>query len=163
MQRKLIYQTQLTRQNEHVTNIGNFTFCLTCFLFRSTRCRSIFVDQHQSNNTCNINVGGMSPWTLTHCYQRRWLLSMLNLIIIYMQRGQYNQSVSHTAAELDYHLITTTSCRKHGTFHHNSLVTRPDTDLAGPDNIKLLNLSEPVFFWSILTLRHHSVNITDWT
>jgi len=27
-------------------------------------------------------------------------------------------AVSHTTAGLDYQLITTISCRKHGTFHH---------------------------------------------
>jgi len=55
-------------------------------------------------------------------------------------------AVSHTTAGLDDRLITTTSCRKHGTFHHHlSLLDHVLTQPAGPGNMKLLNRPGPVF------------------
>jgi len=57
-----------------------------------------------------INVGSMSPLTLAIVIRcMRWIWSV--------PRCTGPGAISQTTAGLDYQLITTTCCRKHGTFH----------------------------------------------
>ena len=60
-------------------------------------------------------------------------------------------AISHTTDALDYQLIITT-CLLHEIGHVSSLyiTTGPGTDSSSPGDIKLLNQSVPVFWWTIL-------------
>ena len=111
---------------------------------RLNQCWFVFVDRRYSNSISNYFLQQVS-------FDTGSSLSVCSIWLIWsIPRQTSSNAISHTTAGLYYLLITTISCRKHGTYHcHLSLLDQVLTwQVQAP---KLLNRSGPVFLWIILT------------